>query len=132
MNSKEGGEYLCGRGGFLGVEHYVEGRNFVGGGLSLGRNHCLREDVGDHGLGEDVNVRGYPYQHHPDGGSVELTEVSSCSSLSWTDEYEENISAMVGDELRRMEKVLIGEEDIPGYYDSDEYGLWMKTYQPLR
>ncbi|KAJ8911961.1 hypothetical protein NQ315_012772 [Exocentrus adspersus] len=57
-----------------------------------------------------------------------LSGLSSSSSLSWSDEYESEISKKVLEELERMDRVLRREEPIPPYYDRDEYEQWMNTF----
>ncbi|XP_018573861.1 uncharacterized protein LOC108912917 [Anoplophora glabripennis] len=57
-----------------------------------------------------------------------LSGLSSSSSLSWSDEYESEISQKVLNELERMDRVLRREEPIPLHYDKDEYEQWMNTF----
>lgn len=52
----------------------------------------------------------------------------SSTSSSWEDDYEHETTEKVSNELRRLERVLRGIEEIPSNYDDDEYELWMKTF----
>lgn len=61
-----------------------------------------------------------------------LSGLSSSSSLSWSDEYDSEISQKVLNELERMDRVLRREEPIPLHYDKDEYEQWMNTFPNIR
>lgn len=61
-----------------------------------------------------------------------LSGLSSSSSLSWSDEYDSEISQKVLNELERMDRVLQREEPIPLHYDKDEYEQWMNTFPNIR
>lgn len=61
-----------------------------------------------------------------------LSGLSSSSSLSWSDDhYETETSKKVYDELIKIDQVLRGEEDIPSYYDRDEFEEWMNLFPNL-
>lgn len=57
---------------------------------------------------------------------------SSSSSISWAEENDTETTSMVQQEYERMENVLQGLEDIPPYYDCEEYELWINTFPCLR
>lgn len=57
---------------------------------------------------------------------------SSSSSISWAEENDSERTNLVQQEYERMESVLQGLEDIPPYYDCDEYELWINTFPCLR
>lgn len=61
-----------------------------------------------------------------------LGGLSSSSSLSWSDDYETETTKKVYDELRRLDRVLKGEETIPPNYDKDECEQWMTRFPNLR
>lgn len=57
---------------------------------------------------------------------------SSSSSVSWAEDNDEERTSLVQQEYERMEMVLQGLEEIPPYYDCDEYELWINTFPSLR
>lgn len=63
---------------------------------------------------------------------VSFDRRSSSSSVSWAEENDTETTHMVQQEYEKMEKVLQGLEDIPPYYDFEEYELWINTFPCLR
>lgn len=61
-----------------------------------------------------------------------LSGLSSSSSLSWSDDYETETTKKVYDELRRLDRVLKGEEPIPPDYNMEECKEWMDYFPNLR
>lgn len=61
-----------------------------------------------------------------------LGGLSSSSSLSWSDGYETETTRKVYGELKKLDKVLKGEEPIPASYDKEECEEWMKCFPKLR
>lgn len=61
-----------------------------------------------------------------------LGGLSSSSSLSWSDDYETETTKKVYDELKRLDRVLKGEEPIPTNYDQVECEEWMNFFSNIR
>ncbi|KAL1506403.1 hypothetical protein ABEB36_005773 [Hypothenemus hampei] len=61
--------------------------------------------------------------------NIKLSASSSSSSLSWSEEYEAEISKRVQTELEKLDRVFQGLETNPETYDLDEIALW-KRYFP--
>lgn len=56
----------------------------------------------------------------------------SSSSISWAEDFEEESSKLVENELRKMDNALMGKETIPKNYEIEEYKLWMKVFSTNR
>ncbi|CAH1959338.1 unnamed protein product [Acanthoscelides obtectus] len=69
-----------------------------------------------------------------DSISLELSKLgglSSSSSLSWSDEYDSDMSKKIQEELELMNRMLQGKEEIPARYDKKEFRQWMTTFPNL-
>ncbi|XP_049821281.1 uncharacterized protein LOC109595400 isoform X2 [Aethina tumida] len=60
----------------------------------------------------------------------DFKDLSSSSQMSFNDFYEDR-TAKVNEELRRLDRILKGLEPVPSYYSQDEFDQWMTTFPGL-